>query len=246
MVAAHLAHEMRRAGAPNVVVIDLDPQNALRLHYGVPMSLRFGIVNCIEAGLPWDDAAIPSTSDVVVYPFGALSLPLQAEFDQAVRVQPGLIANEVLARANEPETIVIVDTPPGYSAAFSSLLPVADIIVTVMTPEASCISLIPDIKNGACYGASQHEPASFVHRVIVNRFDPMNRISAMAMPQISRHFGNMILGTICRDEHVGEAFASQKLVQSYAPYCRATADLELVGSRLVQIIENLIERRGRL
>ncbi|WP_025841777.1 cellulose synthase operon protein YhjQ/BcsQ [Asaia platycodi] len=239
MVAAHLADELRRTGQSSVIAIDLDPQNALRLHFGIPMALRYGLVNSIEAGQSWDDAAVRSASNVLVYPFGSQSIHLQAEFEHAVRRHPQLLSHEIAALAALPDTIVIVDTSPGYSVAFSTILPLADIVLTVMTPEASCISLIPEIHSASCYGIEPGQPASFVHRVVVNRFDPLNRVSAMAMPKIIRRFGGMLLGTICRDEHIGEAFASQKLVQQYAPYSRAAVDIEAVGTGLIQTVENL-------
>lgn len=239
MVAAHLADELRRAGASEVVALDLDPQNALRLHFGVPMAHKFGLSTCIGSQLSWQDAAIRTSNDILLYPFGSQPLHAQAEFDRAIRSRPDLIATEIGAFASQPGTIVIVDTAPGYSVAFSSILPMADIVLSVMTAEASCISLVPDIHSASCYGISVAETARFEHRVVVNRFDPLNRVSAMAMPQIARRFGSMHLGTICRDEHVGEAFASQRLVQHYAPYSRAAADIELVGTRLIQTINSL-------
>ncbi|MCO6160962.1 cellulose synthase operon protein YhjQ/BcsQ [Asaia lannensis] len=239
MVAAHLADELRRAGASEVIAIDLDPQNALRLHFGVPVAHRFGLSGCIGSHLPWQDAAIRTSSDILLFPFGSQPLHARAEFDHVIRNRPDLIVSEIGALARQPETVVIVDTSPGYSVALSSILPLADIVLSVMTAEASCISLVPEIHSASCYGISAAKAARFDHRVVVNRFDPLNRVSAMAMPQIVRRFGTMHLGTICRDEHVGEAFASQRLVQHYAPYSRAAADIELVGTRLIQTINGL-------
>lgn len=239
MVAAHLADEISRAGAAEVIAIDLDPQNALRLHFGVPMAHRFGLSACVGGGQPLREAALRTSSDIILYPFGSQPLHAQAEFDRAIRNHPDLIATEIAELALQPGTVVIVDTSPGYSVAFSSILPLADIVLSVMTAEASCISLVPEIHSASCYGVSETEAARFDHRIVVNRFDPLNRVSAMAMPQIARRFGAMHLGTICRDEHVGEAFASQRLVQHYAPYSRAAADLELVGTRLIQTINSL-------
>jgi len=239
MLAAHLADEIRRAGVPHVVAIDLDPQNALRLHFGVPMAHRYGLSSCIAAGRSWEGAVMSTSNDIQLYPFGSQPLHAQAEFDEAIRNRPDLIASEVARLSERSDTIVIVDTSPGYSVAFSTILPIANVVVTVMTAEASCISLLPDIHAASCYGIPAAEAAHFTHRVIVNRFDPLNRVGAMALPQIVRRIGPMHLGTICRDEHVGEAFASQRLVQHYAPYSRAAADLELVGTRLIQTITNL-------
>lgn len=239
MVAAHLADEVRRAGAPRVVAVDLDPQNALRLHFGIPMSERFGISGCIVSGRPWIEAAKLSPHDVIVYPYGSQPVRVQAELEHALQLRPNLIAQEVFALSQQPETIVIVDTSPGYSLSLSSLLPIADMVVTVMTPEASCVSLVPEIHAGSCYQLDATTPLRFDHRIVINRFDPMNRVSAMAMPQLVRRFGSMLLGTIYRDEHIGEAFASQKLINHYAPHSRAAADLDRVGSQFIQSIQNL-------
>lgn len=239
MVTAHLADEIRRAGASRVIAIDLDPQNALRLHFGVPMSHRYGLSACIASRQSWAGAAIHTSNDIYLYPHGSQPLHAQAAFEQVIRDDPSLIVSEIAALAKQADTVVIVDTSPGYSIAFSSILPYADLVISVMTAEASCISLVPEIHSASCYGIEEREAARFAHRIIVNRFDPLSRVSSMAMPQILRRFGPMHLGTICRDEHVGEAFASQKLVQHYAPYSRAAADLEQVGSRLVQTINSL-------
>ncbi|NIE81382.1 MULTISPECIES: cellulose synthase operon protein YhjQ/BcsQ [Asaia] len=239
MVTAHLADEIRRAGMSQVVAIDLDPQNALRLHFGVPMSHRFGLSSCIATGRSWGEARLLTSNDIQLYPFGSQPLQAQANFEHAIRLRPDLIAAEIEQLSEREDTVVIVDTSPGYSTAFASILPLADMVVSVMTAEASCISLLPDIHSASCYGIPPADNAHFVHRVVVNRFDPLNRVGSMAMPQIVRRLGPMHLGTICRDEHVGEAFASQRLIQHYAPYSRAAADLELIGTRLLQTINSL-------
>ncbi len=182
---------------------------------------------------------VQTSNDIQLFPFGSQPIHAQADFDHAVRLRPDLIASEVARLSEKDDTVVIVDTSPGYSVAFASILPFTDVIVSVMTAEASCISLLPDIHSASCYGISPTETAHFTHKVVVNRFDPLNRVGSMALPQIVRRIGAMHLGTVCRDEHVGEAFASQRLVQHYAPYSRAAADLELIGTRLVQTINSL-------
>lgn len=239
MVTAHLAEELRRAGIPRVVAVDLDPQNALRLHFGIPISHRAGFAPEIASRRLWRDTAVRGVNDVIIYPFGTLSLERQMAFERVVVTNPGVLANDLVSLAQAPDTVVIVDTAPGYSVALSALIDHADMVVTVMTAEASCVSLIAEIHSGSCYAREAQTSLPFLHQVVVNRFDPMNRISAMTMPQIIRRLGSMHLGTIFRDEHVGEAFASQKLIHHYAPFSRAALDLEAIGDRLLQTVRRL-------
>ena len=60
---------------------------------------------------------------------------------------------------------------------------------------------------------------------ILNQFDPRTRLGGVIADAASRHLGDRLLGTIYRDECVGEAVAAQKVVATYAPASKAGRDI---------------------
>jgi cellulose biosynthesis protein BcsQ len=67
---------------------------------------------------------------------------------------------------------------------------------------------------------------------ILNQFDPRTRLGGVIADAASRHLGDRLIGTVYRDEFVGEAVAAQRLLADYAPASKANRDIIAISQAI--------------
>src|SRR3712207_4956924 len=126
-LSANLADALRRAGR-RVVALDLDPQNGLRLHFGLHPSDADGFAVLLPQRPDWRSALRETRSGVRLLPHGAARMRGALDLWAALEHEPDLLAAPVRAMlAHDPELAVVVDTAPGPSPALAVLYPMADL-----------------------------------------------------------------------------------------------------------------------
>jgi cellulose synthase operon protein YhjQ len=228
-LAANLADAMQRDGR-RVMVIDFDPQNTLRLHFGVPLSDTGGFTADLPRRPDWRNCIRESASGVMVLPHGAMELRGALGLSAALERDPDLLAAPMRAILADPTLTVIADTPPGPSHALAVLVPMSSMVVAVLQAEAISAALIPDIDSGRFLGSGTMA-ALFAGRlrVVLNEVDLNSRLSRASADAVARHLGPRLLGAVSRDETLAEALAMQKLVQETAPESRAAEDIRAIA-----------------
>ncbi|MDN3568516.1 cellulose synthase operon protein YhjQ/BcsQ [Paeniroseomonas aquatica] len=230
-LAANVADALRRRGR-RVLSIDFDPQNTLRLHYGVALADGGGFV----AGLPmrrdWRQLARPTAAGVALLPHGAIDLRGALGLAAALDRDPELLAAPMREILADPGLLVVADTAPGASQALSLLAPMAAMVVCVLLADATSAALLPEIDSGRFLGTGTLGALLDSRvRVVLNQVDPYSRLSRSAAETVARYLGPRLLGAVCRDEAVAEALASQRMLLDLAPHSRAAEDLrEVAGS----------------
>ena len=68
-MAANLAHALARGGS-KVLAIDFDVQNALRLHFGVPLADGRGFVAKSAESSDWSQSILTTGGNIFVLPTG--------------------------------------------------------------------------------------------------------------------------------------------------------------------------------
>lgn len=237
-LAANVARELLRAGR-EVVALDVDPQNALRLPFGVPLADREGFAAQLAARPDWRRCLRPTPSGVGLLAHGPCDLPEAMALSAAVAAQPDLLADPLRDMLARPGLHVVADTAPGPSAQLSAVLPLADLVVTVLLVDAGSVSLIPAVESGASYGGMV--PERYVY--VLNQYDPRTRLGPAIAETVARRLGDRrLLGLVYRDENVAEALAAQKLVAEYAPASKAAHDMAqlatVIAARLAEAAEN--------
>lgn len=224
-LAANLADALQRDGR-RVLVVDFDPQNTLRLHFGVPLTDMGGFTADLPRRPDWRACVRETASGVMVLPHGAMELRGALGLAAALERDPDLLAAPMRAILADPGLTVIADTPPGPSHALAVLVPMASMVVAVLQAEAISAALIPDIDSGRFLGSGTMA-ALFAGRlrVVLNEVDLNSRLSRAAADAVARHLGPRLLGAVSRDETLAEALACQKLVQELAPDSRAAEDI---------------------
>jgi cellulose synthase operon protein YhjQ len=234
-LAANVAGELARTGM-RIVALDLDPQNALRLHFGVTLQDRVGFTHRLAANPDWRSCVRETPAGVSVLPYGPSRMDEGLALSVAIAENPALILRQIDQIVAAPDTCLVVDTPPGPSVLLAAILPRTDLLMTVLLVDATSISLIPAIERNRSYGMGVAGQAGPDTSFILNQFDPRTRLGGVIADAATRHLGDRLMGVVYRDEHVGEAVAAQRLLASYAPASKANQDIvaisRAIGRRL--------------
>lgn len=236
MIAANLAAGLAKYSRVQVIAVDFDPQNMLRLHLGGDLSEQDGFVQSVEDAEVWGNALRQDKkSGVVLLPYGQLSTDRIIDTDSVLAQRPDFLWKPLLRMAASPNTVVIIDTPPGPSVMLRAILPHVDLLLAVLAADSASLVLYSGIASGKIY--SEVKPGN--RRYIINQFDPSTRLGKIVRQGLVDKMGGALLGTVYRDEHVGEALAMQQLVANYAPFSRAASDLEVISERVARYMEEL-------
>lgn len=228
-LAANIADALRRNGR-RVLTLDFDPQNTLRLHYGVPLGDGGGFIAELPKRPDWRNLARQTASGVILLPHGAIDIRGALGLSAALERDPDLLAAPMRAILADPGLLVVADTPPGPSHALNLLAPMAAMVVCVLLADATSAALVPEIETGRFLGQGTMA-ALFAGRlrVVLNQVDPTSRLSRASAETVARHLGPRLLGAVCRDETVAEALAAQRMVLDIAPHSRAAEDMREIA-----------------
>lgn len=227
-LAANVAGQLARSGK-RVIALDLDPQNAIRLHFGIALQDADGFITMLGRQPNWRNGLRPTSSGVSILSHGGVDLNAANQLSVDLAGTPALLAEPVRQIAAEPDTWLVVDTAPGPTSSLSALLPFVDLLVVVLLVDPASISLIPTIETGAAFGTRNHVPWG----VVLNQFDPRTRLGPTIANGVARHLQKRLLGIVYRDESVVEAAAAQKLAGDYAPFAKAVHDIATLTDEIL-------------
>jgi cellulose synthase operon protein YhjQ len=228
--SAHLAYGLRRSGY-RVIAIDFDSQNALRLHFGIPLNDRRGFVESASYSEDWSSLAIPIADNLSVLPYGHPSRQLKQGFE-ADLMKPDFLRQRLASLQKTPGTIVIIDLPPGESNALESATNLADLRLTVLLPDSASMALLPRVENNEFYPGTV--PMNSRHGFVLNQVDPQRRLNSEICAFIEHRHKDSLLGLIHRDEAVTEANATQKSVFEGSPGSLAAKDFNTFVSNVMR------------
>ncbi|MCO6418656.1 cellulose synthase operon protein YhjQ [Siccirubricoccus sp. KC 17139] len=231
MLAANIAHGLQRAGR-RVLAVDLDPQNALRLHFGLPLAEEAGFAAGMERQVDWRAELRRTACGVSLLPYGALDATARLSLTRAIEADPERLAAPLREAAADPGLTVVVDTAPGVSRALFAVLPLADIILVPLLADGGSVATLPEIESGRFFGrGTMGTIFASKMRFVLNQVDQGRRLSASVTAALMRHLGPRLLGLVAHDEAVAEALACEALLADHAPRSRAACDLaEIVAA----------------
>lgn len=224
-LAAGLAYALQRAGR-QVLALDCDPQNALRLHLGVPITEGAGFLAQLSNRPDWRACIRQTPSGIALLPHGEGDMRGALATAALLERDPEALAGPLRAMLADPGLLVLADTPPGASGPLSVLAPMASLVLAVLLADAASTALLPDIESGRFLGRGTLGALSGPKLLVVlNQVDRQSRLSVAAAEGVAAHLGPRLAGAVCRDYAVAEALACQKPVGMHAPSSTAAADI---------------------
>jgi cellulose synthase operon protein YhjQ len=239
-LAANTAHEFARLGH-RVVALDLDAQNALGMHFGADPYERAGFITSLKDSpdprRAWQAHLQETPSGISLLPHGHATFAQTFAINSDLIAQPDLLLAPLRDILQDPEVVVIADTPPGPGVASSIVAEIVDYMVVVLLSDAASIVQLPMIEGKGMYRGASGTPFP-IERIgfVVNQIDMRSRLSRAAAEAAERHLGSRLLGRVYRDEHVPEALARQSSVTDYAPASKAAQDITAIALKIVEAV----------
>lgn len=232
-LTANLAYALSRAGS-KVLAIDFDVQNALRLHFGVPLSDERGFVAKATESADWSQFVLTTGGNLFVLPYGEATEPQRLAFEERLTHDEHFLTRGLSTLLNYPGLIVIADFPPGPSPALKAMSRLADLHLIPLMADSASLSLLPYVENHRLTGEALNHKAG--HYFVVNQSDSRRQISRDVTAFMEQRLGDRLLGVIHRDESVVEANASQQSIFDFSPVSAAAFDIELISKKVAGIL----------
>lgn len=208
-----------------VVCIDLDPQNALRLHLAVAMDELDGVSRCTLEGRAWSTALFQSPGSPAVLPYGGLNESDRDAFEVHLSEHPDWLANGLEALKLGENDYLVIDTPPGPSLYLQQALRVAGFVLVVLHADAASFATVPAIEgliNRYCADRGDFQGSAYV----LNNVNTNQTLSRDIVEILRGKLGDRMVPTVIhQDEAVRESLASDQLLADYDPHCEATFDI---------------------
>ncbi|GID08686.1 cellulose biosynthesis protein BcsQ [Pseudomonas sp. 008] len=208
-LVAAIAHALHRLGE-RVLLVDMCPQNLLRLHFNVRVSERSGWARAMIDGEDWYTQAWTVQPGLDVLPYGRLKLAEQEQVEQNLRKTPELWLHRQASLAERFDWILF-DVPlrlPGHSRVGPCALR-----LQVVEADAACHVLLQQ----------EEDPSEYL---LINRFDPVSQLQRDLQLIWRKQYGDRLLPlNVHRDEAMHEALAFKKPVGAYAQASLAAQDV---------------------
>lgn len=229
-LTANLAFALQGLGL-KVTVIDFDPQNSLRLHFGMALDDERGFVAKGLQKYNWRNLTIATSSGVRLLPYGDVSEAQRRHFESQLEDDPNLLAKQLKQLCDEPGRVLLVDTAPGPTAALKAITQTMHPIqVAVLAADSASLALLPSVEGGRFFGTGS--PSHYV----LNMCEMRSALSRDILMMLKRRLGSSLLGIVHHDEAVLESHALQCSVFQHAASSAAAEDLEQIANRLHSLL----------
>ncbi|TDN63427.1 cellulose biosynthesis protein BcsQ [Paraburkholderia sp. BL10I2N1] len=234
-LAANLASVLASRGR-RVIAIDLDPQNALRLHFGIALDSIDGLSRATLSGDSWQTVMMDGIDGVTVVPYGAVVEDDRRRFEAHLDRDPLWIAQTLASLGLDAADVVIIDTPPGSSTYTRSALCAASFALNVVLADAASYAAIPLMERLIeTYAAPRPEFGG--EGYVINQVDQSRQLSKDVLKVLRQLLGaRLFSGVIHADEAISEALACDTTLIHYDPLSQAAADLRACGDWLLASI----------
>jgi cellulose biosynthesis protein BcsQ len=143
----------------------------------------------------------------------------------------GWLRQRLAPLAEQRDLVVIVDMPPGPSAANVELDAYADLHIVPLLADAMSLAVLPRLQHGEYLFGGTGARAPHVGYVL-NQVDPRRQLCRDVLALSRDVLGDDLYGIVHQDEGVAEAAACQLTVLDYAPDSAASHDITAIAQRV--------------
>ena len=143
-IAAAMAGKL---GSGRVSVVDLDPQNALHLHFGLAGIQSVGVCKQSLDKEDWQDIAVETEFGVACLPYGAVEEKDREAFEALLTEDPLWIGDQLIGSGLNEDAVVLIDTPPGPSVYMKQVFACADLVIVILLADAGSYATVPAMES---------------------------------------------------------------------------------------------------
>jgi cellulose synthase operon protein YhjQ len=216
-----------------VLLIDLDPQNAQRLHLGMDPDEIAGLVR--EGVSP--TSVFDSPFEVKFIPFGRVSESELEDFEAELKLNPYWIANGIDTLTDGAFDFIILDTPPGPTVYLQQALMAAHRALVIVLADAASYASIPKITALVEHYTADRTDFSGMS-LLLNQMPTHGKLGHQVRSALfTDHGANMVPVVIHKDVQVSQALAFERPVLQYEPGCKASLDIQYAADWLLDSTE---------
>jgi cellulose synthase operon protein YhjQ len=227
-IAVALAQRKKR-----VLLIDLDPQNAQRLHLGMDPDEIAGLIR--EGITPTSIFDSPFGPKFI--PFGRVSEAELEDFEAELKQHPSWVSHGIDSFAASSFDFIILDTPPGPTVYLQQALQTAHKALVVVLADAASYATLPKITalvEQYTGGRSDFGGMS----MLINQMPTHSKLGHQVRSALYANYANQLVPVaIHKDTRVSQALAFERPVLQYEPGCKASLDIQSVADWLIDSIE---------
>ena len=223
-IAVALAQRKKR-----VLLVDLDPQNAQRLHLGMDPDEIAGLAR--EGIAP--ESVFDSPFDVKFIPFGRVGESELTDFESELKKNPTWVSDGINLINSNTFDFVIIDTPPGPSIYLKQALLASHRALIVVLADAASYASIPKIES--LVNEYTRDQAVFMgYSILLNQMPTNGKLAHQVRSAIYADYGDRTVPVaIHKDARVSQALAFERPVLQYEPGCKASLDIQYVADWLL-------------
>jgi len=230
-VVANLCVALSKQGL-SVLAVDLDPQNASALHFGLDPAEITGLSRIALRGEPFWKALQETRSGASLLPYGVVNEPDRIAFEAILGADEKWLLNGLPDPSDGGPDIIVIDTPPGPSVYLQQALRCANFSFVLMLADAASYATIPLMAAQIeTYCEPREDFLGFAY--VLNQVDNSRQLARDVAELVQSRLADRLAATIHRDESVPEALASDSTVVEYDPYCVASADFDGLAAWLI-------------
>jgi cellulose synthase operon protein YhjQ len=216
-----------------VLVIDMDPQNAQRVHLGLDSGEYAGM---IREGIH-EAAIFDSPFGVGFIPFGKATDVEIEDFRLELLDNAEWLKNSIDGLADLAFDFVLIDTPPGANAYLEQALMAANKALVVLQADAASYLSMPSMARLIQeYGESRDDFDGYHY--IVNQMPSKSRLSHEVRSALLADAGDRVVPlAVHRDPAVAQALANERPVLDHEPGSMASLDFQYLADWLLDAVE---------
>lgn len=210
----------------SVMAVDLDPQNALRLHLGVPVEEIDGVGRATLEQRIWNTCLFRATAGPYVLPYGNLNESDRDAFEVHLSNDPDwLVRGLQQGLGLGTQDLVVIDTPPGPSLYQQQALRAANFVIVVVHADPASYATLPAMES-ILHQYCHQRTDFFGSAYLMNNVVTSSPLARDVVRVIRSELGTRVIpNLIHQDEAVKEALAFDQLVLQYAPHSEAANDI---------------------
>jgi len=233
-VCANLSRAFKKQGH-TVISVDMDPQNGLGLHFGLPSNHINGISRATLSSNDWQGAMWRSEQGDRVFPYGLINDLDRTLFESRLADDSEYLLMK-LKLLNLPEdSYVFLDTPPGASIYQQQAFAACHAVLLTLLPDAASFAtankyikkiemechIRPDFKG---------------HIGIINQVDRSRQLNSDMTDLMRNELNLTSFSVIHQDQSISEAAALGQAVLDYDAECSGSRDIESVVKTLKELM----------
>ena len=228
-LVANLCHSFSIMGLKSVA-IDFDPQNSLKLHFGLSVADERGFYNNISEFDDLSKYIISEQDNVYVLPHGPRH-HVEGSGSKSVDFKYSNLINGLEKLLQQKNLMVVVDLQTANEEIVNLLAPFTDICLIPLLSETASLALLPDVEKFIEEMSSNK--SVIAPQVILNQMDYRSQISIDVESFVKDHLRDNFFGVIHKDQTVIEANANQTSVFNINSSSMSAFDINAISQKLM-------------